>query len=215
MKFLTTGTVTGFAIFSAGALLNYFGSNPRILYLPAVGACVWIMFQTHEYVASKELSMKPDDGASVPGANITSHNQSGGFTGINQGTVNLGPSKRRIDSTQEKTLLSTLRTAPKGKVEIVVTESDLEAVAFARQIESLLKQAGYDVNFGLMMMMSGPMGAPVGLGFTVASPNDVPPQAQAIGDAFVRVGLHPEGSVNPDRKADVLYITVGAKPLDP
>lgn len=96
MKVLSPANITAFLVFSASAILNYFGSSPRILYLPAFALCVWIMYQTHAYVAHKEAAQNPSKPNAVseerPNINITSHGQSGGFTGINEGgTVNLGP----------------------------------------------------------------------------------------------------------------------------
>lgn len=77
-----------------------------------------------------------------------------------------------------------LRDKPKGRVRIAVTESDQEAMALAHQIESILLKAGYQVNFDQMIMMSGPRGAPIGLGVTVKDANAVPPHAQAVGDVL-------------------------------
>lgn len=146
-----------------------------------------------------------------PNQSITTTNQSGGQNIIAGGDVHLGPKRRLITPTQEAAILSALAGVPAGKVEISVTESDLEAVAFARQIESLLKKAGNQVHVRLMMMMSGPMGAPVGLGLTIKNERAVPPHAQAIGNALGAVGLTQGGSTNPDRDKDTLYITVGAR----
>jgi hypothetical protein len=95
MKVLSPANITAFLVFSASAILNYFGSSPRILYLPAFALCVWIMYQTHAYVSHKEATknlLKPNTVSEERPTNIiTSHGQRGGFTGINEGTVNLGP----------------------------------------------------------------------------------------------------------------------------
>src|ERR1039457_4707947 len=41
----------GLFIWASGAILNYFGSNPRILYLPAIAFCClicgFVLFETH------------------------------------------------------------------------------------------------------------------------------------------------------------------------
>lgn len=139
-----------------------------------------------------------------------------GFIGQNfGGNVTLGPKRREITASQETAILTDLVGAPTGKVEISVTESDLEAVALARRIESILTKAGNQVHVSLVMMMSGPMGAPVGLGLTIKDDKAVPPHAQAIGDALGKAGLISAGSTNADRDGDTLYIVVGVKPLDP
>lgn len=53
LKIPKPGVAWSFLVFSLGALLNYFGSNPRILYLPAIGLCGFIMFLTHDYISSQ------------------------------------------------------------------------------------------------------------------------------------------------------------------
>jgi len=127
----------------------------------------------------------------------------------------LAPARREITPEQETAIVNSLLGALKGKVEMTCIESDQEAVAFLRRIESVLKKAGYEVNVWLAMMLSGPRGAPVGLGFTIKDADAVPPHAQAIGDAFFKAGLKPLTSTNPDRDADMLYIVMGARPLKP
>jgi hypothetical protein len=54
MKWLSPANITAFLVFSASAIINYFGSSPKILYLPAFALCLWIIYQTHAYVSSKE-----------------------------------------------------------------------------------------------------------------------------------------------------------------
>lgn len=50
--------VWGFFVFSWGGAMNYFGSKPEILYLPAVATCMLIGYWTHRFVkdARAELS---------------------------------------------------------------------------------------------------------------------------------------------------------------
>jgi len=65
-KIISTSTAWSFAVFSFGAVLNYFGSNPRILYLPAFALCCLIMFITHGYISSKlEPVPLPDNPSAV------------------------------------------------------------------------------------------------------------------------------------------------------
>ena len=52
--------VFGFLIFALGGALNYFGSNPRILYLPAFALCCWIFYELHSYVVFKEKTAKAE-----------------------------------------------------------------------------------------------------------------------------------------------------------
>jgi hypothetical protein len=123
--------------------------------------------------------------------------------------------RRSISDEQKRNLLARLANAPKGKVFIAVTESDLEAVAFASEISDLLKTAGFGVEMETAIMMSGPSGAPVGLIFSVRDASAVPPHAQAIGDAFHVSGIPLAAGPNPSIPDDRLNITVGAKPLQP
>jgi hypothetical protein len=227
----------GVFFFSLGGYMNFFGSNPNILYLAPIALCAVILYFSHDFISSlkadrkrgtdhteldKQASapletptptpMKKDD---RPNQSITTHGQSGGQNIIAGGDVHLGPKRREITPSQETAILAELAGAPTGKVEISVTESDLEAVALARRIESILSKAGNQVHVGLMMMMSGPMGAPVGMGVAIKDKNAIPPHAYAILQALARAGLTGEGSTNQDRDGDTLYITVGARPLDP
>jgi len=52
-----TSTLCGLFVFSLNALFNFFGSNPRMLYLPAITGCAvvcWVIISgTHRYVCSK------------------------------------------------------------------------------------------------------------------------------------------------------------------
>ena len=120
---------------------------------------------------------------------------------------------RSISESQERELVAQLTAAPKGKVVITVTESDLEAVTFAGRINGVLQLAGFSVESHSVMMMSGPHGAPVGLIFCIQDISAVPPHAQAIGNAFQRVGIPVQAGPDPNIPRATLGITVGAKPI--
>jgi len=47
------GAIISFGFLLLSAAWNYFGTNPRILYLPALGICLFIMYGTHIYVRSE------------------------------------------------------------------------------------------------------------------------------------------------------------------
>jgi hypothetical protein len=49
----------GVFIWATGGILNYFGSNPRILYLPAAAFCVLVMLATHRYVSRQLAKASP------------------------------------------------------------------------------------------------------------------------------------------------------------
>lgn len=46
--------VLAIALFCLSGLLNYFGSNPRILWFPAIGVCLLILYVTYSYIAEQE-----------------------------------------------------------------------------------------------------------------------------------------------------------------
>ncbi len=106
-----------------------------------------------------------------------------------------------------------LSNAPKGKIVTTVTENDLEAVAFQKQLVEVFNSAGFAAKAESVMMMSGPSGAPVGLILQIHSELSVPPHAQAIGDALSKVGLNPKTAVSPTTEDGMLFIVVGARPL--
>ena len=120
---------------------------------------------------------------------------------------------RNISTKQRAGILELLLGFPKGPVSISVIETDLEAVAFAKQIESVLTSAGFSVDLQTAMMMSGPNGAPVGLVFCVENQTSVPRHADRILNAFAKVGLNPTPAIGGE--ADALKIIVGAKPPEP
>jgi hypothetical protein len=47
------GAIISFGTLLLSAALNYFGTNPRILYLPAFGICLFVMYGTHIYVRNE------------------------------------------------------------------------------------------------------------------------------------------------------------------
>ena len=143
--------------------------------------------------------------------NISSTNQSGGITAQNVHVSELPPG-RSIPQAQLDHIKNNLPHSTKGSVTITFLESDLEAVSFANEIESVLKSCGFSVVMGPMMMMSGPKGYPVGLFFEIADPNSVPPHAQSIGDAFASAGFTAITSVRSDMDRDKLSIIVGGLP---
>jgi hypothetical protein len=115
--------------------------------------------------------------------NISSVNQSGGFTGINQGTVNLAPPPRVISPADRAEFISYLHNKPRGHVDIWYDASDPESNAFAEQLASLLNEAGYPATIGggFMAAVSPPLIGVVGC----VGDADHPP----LYAAYVRAGL--------------------------
>ncbi len=119
---------------------------------------------------------------------------------------------RTVAPQQKDALIRLLSAAPKGRIITTVIESDLEAVAYQKQIAEALTASGFSVDVQSAMMLSGPSGAQVGLILQIKDANAVPPHAQAILQAFGQAGLEPKPATQPTMDADLLVIVVGAKP---
>lgn len=145
---------------------------------------------------------------------ITSVNQGpGSFTGVNTGTVNLGPKRRDITDDKESVMLSRLRRGPKGKVLLCGSQNDLEAVSLLRQIDSILKKAEFErLPFRLFLVPEGT----VGLRFLVKDKQSLPQCMETIADALFQAGFKVSEKVGLDAKldADTLVIIVGANPAN-
>jgi hypothetical protein len=59
------GVVGSFVLFLLSAGFNYFGSNPRILYIPAAGLCLFILYGTHVYVRSEIAKRQPAKNSAI------------------------------------------------------------------------------------------------------------------------------------------------------
>ena len=97
----------------------------------------------------EEAPMTDDAGKSI---NISSTNQSGGFTGILvQGNV-----RRQLDDSLRAQLLSKL---PKGKVGVMSVMGVPDGDSLASQIAGFLSSQGYTIeHFGSMMLAGAPAG---------------------------------------------------------
>ena len=184
MKVLTPANISAFTVFSLGGVLNHFGSNPRILYLPALAVCFWIMYQTHAYVSDKEAKSKQEPSMKEERANIiTTTNQSGGQNIIAEGDVNLGPERRDLTPDKRAKYLGELKNAPKGKIDVAVVNGDEGTHDFAEQIRAALQSIGYST--GPDMSSFNPIGGrpPQGVTIVLDKASHVP---QSSTDALQR-----------------------------
>jgi hypothetical protein len=116
---------------------------------------------------------------------------------------------RRISADQRVRLVALLSQSPKGKVSISCVLGDGEGLAFAKDIDDVLKAAGWETNFG-QGVYSG--GNPVGFGIVVRNAISAPPYATALQRAFFSVGIPVAGEENPQLNAGDIQIIVGNKP---
>ncbi len=119
---------------------------------------------------------------------------------------------RNITQEGRQTLLTLLRTGPKGRVLVVPKVFDEEAEAYAAAISGVLRDAGYTIEAwkGQRPLSFGTSG-----GFMwVKDFSKPPPHAVGIQHAFKEIGITLGGYANseivPD--AEVVFIGVGVKP---
>ena len=62
----------------------------------------------------------------TPPINITSQNQSGGFTGLNQGTINFKDPPWGLLTARKDEMIATLKASPKQRVGLWVMANDSE-----------------------------------------------------------------------------------------
>lgn len=156
--------------------------------------------------------------------NITSANQSG--NAMTAHTINLGDphlsarvdkidakiDQRTITNAQEALFIAALKDAPRGPVEVWQFESNAECKTFARQVESLLKTAGFTVRPRMDNLIS--LGfSPNGLELGILDANAVPKHAKALQVAFSALGIPAPGrGWGECQDKDVICILIGAKP---
>jgi hypothetical protein len=130
---------------------------------------------------------------------------------------------RTISPQQEAQLIAILKPfaqshlAPKNTVVVQNSIVDSESDAFARRIYFVLNECGFDVDLqGVIPTAESPN--IVGLTFSIRSPLNIPPQAEAIVDAFRSVGViaadpNADGlGQDPTAESGILIIRVGHKP---
>jgi hypothetical protein len=110
--------------------------------------------------------------------NITSQNQSGGFTGINKGTVNLAPPKRVITPEQKAAFEKFLVPADKNEpIEIRYSTQDGEQRQYGESLTAVLQKAGFNVIVDAGMIFDSP---PVKESIRIFSPKDPTAANEAV-----------------------------------
>lgn len=196
---------------SVKGMLFGFGAGITILFW--IGWCSLIKHvvpaKTEPETVVKRSEEMKENLPSTPNINITSKNQSGGFTGINQGTINLGPNPRVITEDQLQTFNATLRDVPRGKVQIMRQAQSPESDAFSQHLKALLIKSGFQVNdeIGHMMVFGF---TPPSLSIGVANPDKQPIHAGQIQTAFRSIGIDAQGTTF-GTDEEVVTIVVGEK----
>lgn len=144
---------------------------------------------------------------------ITSHNQSGGFTGINQGTINVSPASRTIPPDSRIRLVSGLKKAPNSFVGIDTPMGDTEAQNFAEELRKAFEDAGWKV--AVAQANWGPQ-TPTGLHLAFNNPRNVPAHAAILQEALLDAGfLAVADVVDPTTNEHTVRLIVGTKPTTP
>lgn len=121
--------------------------------------------------------------------NITSHDQSGGFTGINQGTVNLGPQPRRLTTEQGNRMISRLASEKAtSKINFSAVIGDEETKQYAEQINAVLIRGGFE--YASVHTAGMAVGIPSGITIYVHDAKNPPRDAVRVADCFKAEGLH-------------------------
>lgn len=206
--------LTGILIFAGGGILNYFGSNPRILYFPAIALWLWIGWVIfsgiHTYISKEEGRLSPQKleqpsptfdmsksltspFTSLPQQNVTirTTNQQGNNTGI---VNNFTPPVRLISDEQSLKFIKLLEGAPKAPIGIVCKIHDNETDNYIHKIRSLLDNAGYGTTQAknIITFFTG-MQVDINIDATIAlvfSDRQGPPNyAYAMRSAFESIGI--------------------------
>ena len=119
---------------------------------------------------------------------------------------------RRLTDTESASLVNALRNAsPKGQVEIVCVLGDGDGFAFASQIDTILKAAGWPTT-GVSQAAFGPGGNPIGFGIMVRAAATAPPYAVALQSAFTAAGLRIAGAEAAGLAEGTVRLVIGNKP---
>lgn len=118
---------------------------------------------------------------------------------------------RTISVDQRTRLVAILSVSPKGPVHITCILGDGEGLAFAQQINDLLRSVGWTVEDGGVSQAAF-TGNPVGLVILVHSASSAPPHAIVLQQAFAAVGIPLGGTEKTALAEGSVEIIVGAKP---
>ena len=117
---------------------------------------------------------------------------------------------RRLSVEQRAALVSALREAPtKGQVIISCVMGDGEGAAFANQLDTALKDAGWPTSAAQELYVGG---NPIGFGIVVKSARTAPQHAGALQRAFAAAGLKVVAAADDKLAIDAVVLLIGNKP---
>jgi hypothetical protein len=122
---------------------------------------------------------------------------------------------RRLDDNQRAALVRLLSGPPQGTIDIVCVMGDGEGYAFATDIDSSIKAAGWIVSGGGVSQAAYSGGNPIGFGIIVRNAITAPPYAVRIQRAFFSIGIPLNGAEDPKLPEGTVQIIVGNKPNPP
>jgi len=148
----------------------------------------------------------------TPSISISSQGQQGGFTGLNQGIVNLGPQRRSISPEDREKFVAFLKEYKSGPFEILCSLSDVEARNFALEIQRAFLEAGWkEVRLNGNVILAP---QPTGLILWIRSveEEDLPPHGGAVQQAFKHINLPTALQTHEGQEKSTLILVVGSKP---
>jgi hypothetical protein len=149
--------IIGVAIVLIGSALKYFGNNPRILYLGALGICVLFLYGTHIYVRSELAKRQPltpsvvptqpkiSPPAAAPGRRATPHIP--------------GPAKPKSPLTslsdgQRFVLKQKLHAYSGSSIRLILIGNDPQGAILFEQLADIFKEAGWKLETGQIGMVA-------------------------------------------------------------
>ena len=115
---------------------------------------------------------------------------------------------RRLNANQEAHVVESLKASPvRGQVRISYVSGDAEGGTFARQINDILRKAGWPARPLIQIVFaSNPVGA------SILVPELIPQHAEFVRNAFSSVGISLPVRVNKKQPPDTVVLQIGNKP---
>lgn len=117
---------------------------------------------------------------------------------------------RMLTPSQRRAFVTALRGSPSGRVDVVAVLGDAESVAFAAELDGILKDAGWPTA-GVSQAVYAPSG-PVGLFLKVHSKEAVLTHASTLQRAMASAGYEAPAVLDGSVERGYLGIVVGHKP---
>ena len=122
-----------------------------------------------------------------------------------------GQKSRKLTSKQQAELTEALNISPvKGNVKVVYVMGNGEANQFAKQMDHVLKEAGWPTSGISQALFTTPY--PEGVSIVVRDPKNPPQHAQILRTVFLAFGIEVVGRYNSQLPAETVAIQVGIKP---